>query len=70
MHKSILNELHATREKLLDEADGDLHQYVEEARQRALESGRVIAAPTQRTMRSTGAAVDACSEIPSLSPPD
>ena len=62
MTNPILDELHATRAKLLGEAGGDLHRYVEEARQRALASGRTSAEPTQRTMRSTGAAVDAGSE--------
>lgn len=52
----ILDELHATRAKLLAEAGGDLHRYVEEARERALASGRPIAEPTQRTSRCTGAA--------------
>ena len=52
----ILDELHATRRKLLAEAGGDLHRYVEEARKRTLASGRTIAEPTQRTIRCTGAA--------------
>lgn len=47
----ILDELHVTRAKLLAEAGGDLHRYVEEARERALASGRPIAEPTQRTIR-------------------
>jgi len=46
----ILDELHATRAKLLAEAGGDLHRYVQEARERALASGRPIAEPTQRTI--------------------
>jgi hypothetical protein len=41
----ILDELHAARQKLLAEAGGDVHRYVEEAKRRALESGRVIAEP-------------------------
>ncbi len=45
----ILDEIHATREKLLAEHDGDLHAYVEAARKRALESGRPIYQPKQRT---------------------
>jgi len=51
----ILDELHATREKLLAEAGGDLHRYIAEARERALASGRPIAEPTQRTIRCSGA---------------
>ena len=58
----ILDELHATREKLLAEAGGDLHRYVEEARQRAVASGRPIAEPTQRTNGCTGAADGAVSD--------
>ena len=45
----ILDELHVTRSKLLAEAGGDLHRYVEEAKERALRSGRPIAEPTLRT---------------------
>lgn len=45
----ILDELHATRAKLLAEAGGNLHRYVTEARKRALASGRPIAEPTQRS---------------------
>ncbi|MEQ1603839.1 MAG: hypothetical protein ABL999_03140 [Pyrinomonadaceae bacterium] len=48
MANLILEDLHATREKLLNEAGGDLHRYVEEARKRALASGRAIAHPTRR----------------------
>ena len=47
----ILDELHAAREKLLADAGGDLHRYVEEARQRALASGRPIAELKQRKSR-------------------
>jgi hypothetical protein len=46
---SILDEIHATREKLLAEHGGDLHAYVEATRKRALESGRPIYQPKQRT---------------------
>ena len=48
----ILDELHATRAKLLAEAGGDLHRYVTEAKERALASGRTIAEPTQRTSKA------------------
>ncbi|MBC8352755.1 MAG: hypothetical protein H8E66_12240 [Planctomycetes bacterium] len=58
----ILDEIYAAREELLAEHGGDVHAYVEAARKRALASGRPVAAPKQRTMRSTGAAVDAGSE--------
>ena len=52
MTNPILDELHATRAKLLKEAGGDLHRYVEEARQRALASARPIAEPTKRTFEA------------------
>jgi hypothetical protein len=45
----ILDEIHATRQKLLAEHNGDLHAYLEAARKRALESGRPIVQPKQRT---------------------
>jgi hypothetical protein len=44
----ILDEIHATREQLLAEHNGDLHAYVEAARKRASESGRPIIQPQQR----------------------
>ncbi len=51
----ILDDLHAVREKLLSDAGGDLHRYVEEARQRALASGRPIATPVRRARPRTRA---------------
>jgi hypothetical protein len=51
----ILDEIHATRVKLLAEHGGDLHAYVEAARKRALESGRPISQPKQRTKDCTEA---------------
>ena len=65
----ILDELHATRAKLLAEAGGDLHRYVQEARERALASGRPIAEPTQRTIRSTGTAKSGELPVENLSSP-
>ncbi len=58
----ILDEIHAAREALLAEHDGDVHAYVEAARKRALESGRFIAAPKQRTKDCTEAADSAVSD--------
>ncbi len=58
----ILDEIHAAREALLAEHDGDVHAYVEAARKRALESGRLIAAPEQRTKDCTEAADSAVSD--------
>lgn len=54
MSSPILDELHAARQELLADVGGDVHRYVEEARQRALASGRVIAEPTQRAKRNSG----------------
>lgn len=51
MTNPILEELHATRAKLLTEVDGDVHRYIDESRKRALASGRAIAEPTSRTGR-------------------
>ena len=48
----ILDEIHAAREKLLADHNGDLHAYVEAARKRALESGRLIIQPKQRTNKA------------------
>lgn len=51
MANTILEDLHATREKLLSEAGGDLHRFIEEAKKRALASGRPIAKATERKRR-------------------
>jgi len=52
----ILEEIYAARELLLAEYKGDVHAYIQAARERALASGRPIAVPKQRTKRCTGAA--------------
>jgi len=52
----ILDEIHAAREALLAEHGGAVHAYVEAARKRALESGRILATPKQRTKDCTEAA--------------
>jgi hypothetical protein len=52
----ILDEIHAARQKLLEDCGGDVHAYVEDARKRALASGRPIATPRQRTKRCSGLA--------------
>jgi hypothetical protein len=66
----ILDEIYAAREALLAEHGGDVHAYIEAARKRALASGRLIAAPKQRTKRCTGAAESGELEVEnSLSPP-
>lgn len=48
MDDPILDEVHAARQKLLADAGGDLHRYIEEARERTKASGRVIAERTPR----------------------
>ena len=58
----VLEELYAAREKLLADAGGDAHSYLEGVRERERASGRLLSAEEQRTMRSTGAAVHAGSE--------
>lgn len=65
----ILDEIYATRETLLAEHDGDVHAYVEAARKRALASGRIVAAPKQRTKRCTGAAKSSELHVENLSSP-
>jgi len=58
----ILDEIHAIREKLLADHKGDVHAYIEAARKRALESGRRIVQPKQRTKN--------CSEVADRPLPD
>lgn len=53
---SILDELHATRRKLLDEYNGDTAAYLRDAQARLEASGRPIWRGKQRTIRCTGAA--------------
>ena len=55
----ILEEIYAAREKLLADAGGDIHRYIQGARERALTSGHPIASPTQRTNGCTEAAGNA-----------
>lgn len=44
----ILEEIYAARNKLLANCKGNVHAYVQDARERALVSGRTIAAQKQR----------------------
>lgn len=41
----ILEEIYAARETLLAEFEGDVHAYIQNARERAIASGRPIAKP-------------------------
>ncbi len=54
-HNPILEELYAARAKLLADADGDIHKYLEGVRQRERESGRPLTSTTQRANGCTGA---------------
>ena len=51
----ILDEIYAARDKLLADFNGDVHAYIQDARERALASGRPIASLKQRTNRSVEA---------------
>lgn len=64
----ILDELHAVREKLLRDAGGTLDALVDRLQAEEQQSDRPRY-NARRTTRSTGAAVDAGSVIPSLLPP-
>ena len=57
----ILEELYAAREKLLADAGGDVHKYLEGVRRRESASGRLLQPTPQRT-NGTGAAETAFSE--------
>lgn len=48
----ILDEIHATRARLLAACKGDVHAYVEEARRRTLASGRRIAEIPPRPVKA------------------
>lgn len=52
----ILEEIYAARTALMAACNNDLHAYVEEARKRALTSGRPLAKPEQRAKRCMGQA--------------
>lgn len=65
----ILEELYAAREKLLADAGGDAHKYLEGVRERERASGRLLTADEQRTIRCNGAAKSGVSEVDNLSPP-
>ena len=45
----ILDELYAAREKLLADAGGDIHKYLEGVRQREAASGRLLQPSPQST---------------------
>ncbi len=47
----VLDELYAAREKLLADAGGDAHKYLEGVRERERASGRLLSAEEQRALR-------------------
>jgi len=46
-HNPILDELYEIRAKLLADADGDVHKYLEGVRKRERESGRLLKSQTR-----------------------
>jgi len=68
-HNPILEELYAAREKLLADAGGDAHRYLEGVRKRERASGRLLSAEEQRTIRCTGAAKSGELEVENQSSP-
>ncbi len=64
----ILDELHETRRRLLDEAGGTLEGLVAGLRKRQRESGRQIV-ETRRTIRCNGAAKSGDEAVENLSSP-
>ncbi len=55
----ILEELYAAREKLLADAGGDVHKYLEGVRKRELASGRLLEQVSHRTTNGNGTTTDA-----------
>lgn len=48
----ILDEIHKARKEILARYEGDVHAYIQDARRRALESGRPIATVEQAGTRT------------------
>jgi hypothetical protein len=65
----ILDELYAAREKLLADAGGDAHKYLEGVRERERASGRLLSAEEQRTIRCNSAATSPELPVENLSSP-
>jgi hypothetical protein len=51
----ILEELYAARDKLLADAGGDVHRYLEDVRRREAASGRLLPPSPQQTENGTNA---------------
>lgn len=54
----ILEELYAAREKLLADAGGDVHKFLEGVRERESASGRLLKQVPHGTINGTGTAED------------
>jgi hypothetical protein len=65
----ILDELHAARRKILEDYNGDTAAYLRDAQARLKASGRPIWQGKQRTIRCSGAAKLAESQVANLSSP-
>lgn len=65
----ILEELYAAREKLLADAGGDAHKYLEGVRERERASGRLLSIEARGTILCTPAAKSAELPAKSLSSP-
>jgi len=66
---AILDELHATRRKILENYNGDTAAYLRDAQARLEASGRPIWQGKQRTIRCTGAAKSGDLPVETLSSP-
>jgi hypothetical protein len=55
-HNPLLDEIYAIREKLLDDAGGDIRKFLAGVRQREAASGRLLKAPSQRFAPGASAA--------------
>jgi len=66
---TILDELHAARQKILADYDGDTTAYLRDAQVRLEASGRPIWQGKQRAIRRNGAAKSGVSEVETLSSP-
>ena len=65
----ILEELYAARQKLLADAGGDAHKYLDGVRERERASGRLLSADEQRAIGSSRAANSSDSRSEDLSSP-
>ncbi len=68
-HNPILEELYAAREKLLADAGGNAHQYLEGVRERERASGRLLSAEEQKAIRCAKEVKPTESSVESLASP-